>query len=413
MSDRRLVAFFAPVAPYPRPLYGGQIRVDRLLRQLLHEFDVALVCETTVPEEELIAGLDCAGELVRVVTAPRRTLQEAESPEWGTITASARAALRAGVPGALPALHSVVWSDELVSKARGLFREFEFDAVWACRSWMGEMARAAGARRIHVDVDDLDGRQILDRFAREPFYRRKPLHWLQAAHLDRYERGLPRRFSGVSVCKADDVEQFSKRSRPLVSVIPNGIDIPRATGRSEPTESVILFVGALWYAPNSEALRWFVREVFPHVLEVSPTTRLVVAGRGPLAPELPSILARPGVELHESPESLIELYARATLAIAPLLSGGGTSIKVLESLAYGVPMVASPVAVRGLGLEPGVHLSVASSPREFAARCLDLLANDAAAETLAAAGRAEVARRFSWDHAGAAARDAMRRVIGS
>lgn len=411
MSRRPVIAFFAPVAPYPPPLYGGQIRVDRLLRQLLREFDVALVCETPVAEEELEAGWEGAGDLARIVTAPRRLLAEAELPEWGTIAASTRAAARVAVPGALPALHDVLWSDELVAKARRLFRELPIEGVWACRSWMGEMARAAGARRIHVDVDDLEGRLMLERIARDPFYKRKPLHWLQATHLDRYERRLGDRFAGVSVCKPEDVPRFLSGSRSNVSVVPNGIDLPR-TARAATTRSPsILFVGALWYAPNAEALAWFTREVFPRVRAVFAEATLIVAGRGPLAPGLSSHLARPGVELHESPASLDELYARASLSVAPLLTGGGTSIKVLESLAYGVPVVASPVAVRGLGLEAGTHLSVASSPDEFARACAALLSNPGVGDRAAALGRAEVASRFSWDIAGASARAAMRSVL--
>lgn len=411
MSRRPLIAFFAPVAPYPAPLYGGQIRVDRLLRQLLREFDVALVCETPVVEEELAAGWEGASDLVRIVTAPRRQLAEADLPEWGTVAASTRAALRVAVPGALPALHDVLWSDQLVAKARQLFRELPIEGVWASRSWMGEMARAAGARRIHLDVDDLEGQLMLARIARDPFYKRKPLHWAQAVHLDRYERLLPKRFQGVSVCKAEDLDHFATRTRRTVSVVPNGIDLPNTLRVAPQHGSTMLFVGALWYAPNAEALSWFVREVLPSVLKASPETTLIVAGRGPLAPGLAAELSRPGVELHESPESLHELYARASLSVAPLLTGGGTSIKVLESLAHGVPIVASPVAVRGLGLTAGPQLSVASTPDEFAAACAELLSNSDAAERMAAAGREEVGRLLSWERAGEQARAAMRAVL--
>lgn len=411
MSRRPLIAFFAPVAPYPDPLYGGQIRVDRLLRQLLREFDVALVCETPTSEQELVSNWEIARSLVRVVAAPRRQLPESSYPEWGSLGASARAAFRAGIPGALPAFHSVLWSDDLVAMAHRLFNDLPVEGVWACRSWMAEMARAAGARRIHVDVDDFEGQLMRERVSRAGFYRRRPLHWLQAVHLDNYERRLPHRFQGVSVCKMEDLERFKPSATAFVRILPNGVDVPETLRPTSPEPFTMLFVGALWYAPNAEALGWFIRDVLPRVLRVLPGARLIVAGRGPVSPELGPLLGQPAIELHVSPQSVDELYTRASLAVAPLLTGGGTSIKVLESLANGVAIVASPVALRGLGLKPGAHAAVASSADEFARACVELLANPAMAANLAAAGRQEISRRLTWESVGAVAREAMYGVL--
>lgn len=411
-GQRPLVAFFAEVAPYPRPLFGGQIRIDRIIRELLREFDVALVCQSAVGAEELASNWELAARLTRIVTAPRPNRSESGYPEWGSLTASARAALRVAVPGARPALHEVLWSDELVAKARQLFSEHAIDAVWASRTWMAELARQAGGRRIHVDVGDFEGPLMLERVERNSFYRRKPLHWLQAVHLDRYERRLATRYPSVSVCKPEDLARLARRGRTGVYVVPNGIDLPsdaRAEGRRPFT---MIFVGALWYEPNAEALRWFVKEVLPGIRRVVPEASFIVAGRGPLSDGLPELLNAPGIEVHESPETLDHLYARASLSVAPLLTGGGTSIKVLESLAYGLPTVAAPVAARGLGLEAGRHLAIAASAREFASACADLLQNPQRAGEMANAGRMEVARRFTWEKTGATARDAVRNLVG-
>lgn len=410
-GQRPLVAFFAEVAPYPRPLFGGQIRIDRIIRELLREFDVALVCQSAVGAEELASNWELAARLTRIVTAPRRNLSESSDPEWGSLTASARAALRVAIPGARPALHEVLWSDELVAKARQLFSELPIDAVWASRTWMAELARQAGGRRIHVDVGDFEGRLMLQRVERNSFYRRKPLHWLQAVHLDRYEAHLTTRYPSVSVCKPEDLAQLARRSRTRACVVPNGIDLPsdaRAEGRRPFT---MIFVGALWYEPNAEALRWFVKDVLPGIRQVVPDASLIVAGRGPLSDGLPELLDAPGIELHESPETLDHLYARASLSVAPLFTGGGTSIKVLESLAYGLPTVAAPVAARGLGLEAGLHLAIAGSAREFVTACTDLLRNPQRAGEMADAGRMEVTRRFTWETTGSAARDAVRSLL--
>ena len=408
---RPLVAFFADVAPYPRPLYGAQIRVEHLIRELLREFDVALVCQSSVSGAELASSWELGPRLTRIVTAPRRKLAEGEYPEWGTFSASVRAAIRVAIPGVRPAFHEVVWSDELVEKARQLFSELPIDAVWASRTWMAEIARQAGGRRIHVDVDDFEGRLMLERVSRNAWYRRKPLHWMQAVHLDRYERQLTRRFQSVSVCKSEDLARLSRGARARTYVVPNGIDVPSGAPPQAPEPSTMIFVGALWYEPNAAALRWLVRNVLPPIRKRLPEATLIVAGRGPLSEDLPELLRGPGIEVHESAASLDALYARASLSVAPLLTGGGTSIKVLESLAHGVPTVATPVAVRGLGLEAGRHSAVAASADAFATACTELLRTPQAAHEMAVAGRTEVARRFTWEATGSAARDAVRALL--
>jgi glycosyltransferase involved in cell wall biosynthesis len=405
------VAYFADVAPYPRPLYGAQIRVERLIRELLREFDVALICQTGVSAAELASNWELGPRLMRIVTAPRRKLADAEYPEWGTLWASIKGAVRAVLPRVRPAFHEVVWSDELVEKARQLFSELPIDAVWASRTWMAEIARQAGARRIHVDVDDFEGRLMLERVSRNAWYRRKPLHWLQAVHLDRYERRLTSRFESVSVSKTEDLAHLARKSRSKVYVVPNGVDPPDVSRSEPPRPLSMIFVGALWYEPNAEALRWLVKVVLPAIRRVEPEASLIVAGRGPLSEGLPELLSGPGIEVHESPLSLEGLYARASLSLAPLFTGGGTSIKVLESLAYGLPVVATPVAVRGLGLEAGRHLAVAGSEQEFAAACADLLRNPERARDMAEAGRREVTRRFTWEATGSAARDVVRSLL--
>ncbi len=408
---RPLVAYFADVAPYPRPLYGAQIRVEHLIRELLREFDVALVCQSSVSAVELASNWELGPRLTRIVTAPRRKLAEGEDPEWGTLSASVRAAMRVAIPGVRPAFHEVVWSDELVEKARQLFCELPIDAVWASRTWMAEIARQAGARRIHVDVDDFEGRLMLERVSGNAWYRRKPLHWMQAVHLDRYERHLTRRFQSVSVCKSEDLARLSRGARVRTYVVPNGIDVPSSALPQARERSTMIFVGALWFEPNAAALRWLVMNVLPQIRQHLPEATLIVAGRGPLSQDLPELLRGPGIEVHESPATLDSLYARASLSVAPLLTGGGTSIKVLESLAHGVPTVATPVAVRGLGLEAGRHISVAASAEAFADACAELLRNPRVAHEMAVAGRTEVARRCTWEATGSAARDAVRTLL--
>ncbi|MDM0091305.1 MULTISPECIES: glycosyltransferase family 4 protein [unclassified Variovorax] len=142
----------------------------------------------------------------------------------------------------------------------------------------------------------------------------------------------------------------------------------------------LLFVGALFYPPNEDALLWFARAVLPALRRRVPDVRIVAAGRAEEA--LVQQLARHGIVYVHSPADLRPLYAEATAVIAPVRGGGGTKLKVLEAWQHERPLVATSHAARGLAVESGRHLLVADRPLEFARHCAALLADPVLAAAL-------------------------------
>jgi polysaccharide biosynthesis protein PslH len=407
-----VIAYFAYEAPFPPPLNGGQRRMNGLIREFTREFDVVVVCFTKLSEETLMAEWPLAAQLLRVVAVPPPIVSPDKDPLWGTPTQCIRSTLGCLVPGSRPAMHKAYWSSELVAKSRELFAELPVEAVWAYRSRMAEMARAAGARRVLVDIDDFDGELMLNRLSKSPFFYRKPLHLVQAAHWRRYERRLASRFDAVAVGKREDLALLAKPGGTPVQVVPNGIDVPETRPPRNPQAFEMLFVGTLAFPPNVTALTNFVTGIFPEIQRTLPQAMLTVAGRGPVPEELGQLLRRPGITLNESPASLAAAYERACICVAPLDIGGGTSIKVLEALAHGVPVVATSVGARGLGLRNGVHLEIADSNQDFARACVDLMTDRSYAQALAEAGAEEVNRRFCWEAIGVEARAALHGLVG-
>ena len=413
MSRRPLIAFLAGLAPYPPPLIGSSLRISRLVRELHREFDVALLCLADVDTKAIVENWELGRELTRIVAIPRPEPLGQRDAIWGSIPACAGATLVSSMPGQRPRMFDWAWSPALIESTRQTLSELNVEAVWATRIWCAEMARAAGARRIIVDVDDFNGDAMVRELDSLRPYKRKVLHRIQAKSLARYERRLLNRFSAVAICKAEDTALLDTNSSERVHIVPNGVDLPDSIDRSKVNPAELLFVGTLSWGPNMEAMQDLVDEILPAVRRALPAAHLTVAGRSPTPDSVRSLLSRPAVQLHESPLSLAEHYSRATIAVAPLRRGGGTSIKVLESLAYAVPTVVTPSAARGLGLEDGKHLLVASSAAEFADACLYLLNNQAEARALAETGQNEVLRRFSWQAAGERARDAVRSLLQS
>lgn len=176
-----------------------------------------------------------------------------------------------------------------------------------------------------------------------------------------------------------------------VRYVPNVVDTGAIEPVSGPPEGPIaLLVADYTWAPNREAVRFLLEDVLPRVWAELPEARVALVGRGL---ELP-----PGTDPRVEPlgfvDSLREQYRRAACAMVPLLTGGGSPLKFVEGLAYGRPVVATPVASKGLErLVPGTHFVLGDGPEGYAAALVATL-RDGAPE-IAAAGRAQAEREYS------------------
>jgi glycosyltransferase involved in cell wall biosynthesis len=166
--------------------------------------------------------------------------------------------------------------------------------------------------------------------------------------------------------------------------VPNGVSFPASPGRRDDGKT-LLFVGTLGYPPNVEGLQWFVREVLPLIL-AKQDVRLRIVGQGS-SPAIVGLRGQDGIDVVGAVDEVAPEYETATLAIAPLHSGAGTRIKLIEAAAFGVPVVSTGIAAQGLDFDPGT-LWLADSPDAFAASVLTALSDPAER-----ARRAELARR--------------------
>lgn len=406
LMERPLIVFLAQYEPFPPPLFGGQLRMEHLMRELLKSYRIIFACVSKTESAVLKRDWPLASQLEDVITAPADTDEPHQHPQWGGVTA----VLRALKPSPIPAIFRYRWSTKLVRLMSDAMRVQKVHAVWAYHGWMGEMGLAAGHAPVIIDTDDFAGAMMLDRLRKEPKFNRWPLFWIAARRLIRYEHQLPKRYSAVVVTKAADLKLLGDGGTTVRRVVPNGTQIPDAVG-SPTIRSRLLFVGSLAYAPNSEGMCWFLRDVFPLVRERVPAVKLTIAGRGPASEELIRLAAREDVDVSISPAEIRPFYQQASVVVAPLFEGGGTSIKILEALANEVPIVATSVAARGLDLIDEQHILQADEPSEFADRCVRLLNDQALSERLVREGRQHVEANFSWASVGPIARDVVATVI--
>jgi glycosyltransferase involved in cell wall biosynthesis len=191
-------------------------------------------------------------------------------------------------------------------------------------------------------------------------------------------------------------EEDARRLSPIVSVIPHAVDTDVFRPPPPNTErNGIVFTGNLSYPPNVEAATWFVRHVFPEVRARVPEVTLRLVGDSPARSV--QALTGDGIEVTGFVPSVADALQRAGVALAPVRSGSGVKTKVLEAMACGTPVVATPEANAGIGAEDGREILLAGNTNAFAEAVVELIGDPGRAASVGAAGRALVEERFSLD----------------
>jgi glycosyltransferase involved in cell wall biosynthesis len=154
----------------------------------------------------------------------------------------------------------------------------------------------------------------------------------------------------------------------------------------EDTAPIVLLSGNLGYRPTVQGAEWFAREVWSEVRKRVPAALWIMAGARP-APAIRRLGDLPGVEVHADVPDLGEYLGSARVAIAPMSSGSGVPMKVLEAMAAGVPAVVHPWAADGLADGSDDAVAVASRAKDWVDILADLLGDAGAARDLGERGR--------------------------
>lgn len=232
--------------------------------------------------------------------------------------------------------------------------------------------------------------------------RQRALHWENLMKLWLYERAVARRAKLEIVCGPDDeqfVRRIIRRNIPL-AIIPNGVDldyfypdaVPEAKRAATPT---LLFCGAMDYNPNIDALRWYFSEIHDKVRSRVPDVQLRIVGKNPTS-EIRALADQPGVQVTGSVPDVRPYYRQAWVQIVPVRIGGGTRLKIVESLAMETPVVSTTIGAQGLNLQDEYDVLFADQAEPFAIQVCRVLRDHSLHHNLARTGLETVRRRLSW-----------------
>lgn len=231
----------------------------------------------------------------------------------------------------------------------------------------------------------------------------RPVLAIEARRLKKYEGNLVEQFDQTMAVSEIDKQALSKVTRDKsnaskISVIPIAVDCTtlQPVQVSDRTTD-ILTVSTLFYPPNADGVRWFLREVFPIVQSQIPNVTLSVVG-----PRPPKDIVEFGAQHSDCVQvtgyvlDLQEYFERAALMVVPVRAGSGMRVRILEALARGMPIVTTTTGVEGIDAINEKHLLVSDEPEKFASAVVRLLKDRTLAKTLALQGRQLAEQKYDW-----------------
>jgi glycosyltransferase involved in cell wall biosynthesis len=391
-------------ARFPLPLdTGAKIRTFHLLSAVAQKHEVVFLCPvSTDAEREAVRDLRdrLAGVSIETVDVPAATRSASRL--------AAAAALNLVQP--LPLTWMRYQWPALRDRLAALTTGNGFDLVHCDHVQIAPLVLASGIRPGVIDAHNIES-ALLRRVAHTTSApaRRLALEW-QAWKTRRTERRLYRSFDRALTCSAIDRDRLrSLAPSTPITVVPNGVDTSYFAPMDVPEEPATLaFVGSMDWAPNIDAVRYFVRDILPGVRARCPSIEVRIIGRN-----APADLAGMDAAVHVTGTvpDVRPLMAAATLVIVPLRSGGGTRLKILEAWAMRKAVISTSVGAEGLGVQGGRNIVVADSPDEFGRRILQLLADHALRKRIAGEGHRSALEHYDWARIGERLRAAYDEVV--
>jgi len=367
--------------PYP-PDKGDRIRTFHLLKYLARRASVHLAA---------LADEPAPTETVRALASycHRVAIEPLGAGRWLRGVGS----LLRGCSISEGAFHS----PNLVRTLRNWCAETPFHAAIASASSVASYLRVGQLAQVPaiVDLVDVDSQKWHD-YAGSTRFPKSMLYRLEGNRLRRSERQITewaKAITVVSEMEAGLLRQFVPA--PPVHAVTNGVDLlyfrPEAEARNL---QACVFVGAFDYRPNIDAACWFATNVWPALVQRYPEARLRLVGRNP-AKAVRQLKNVPGIDVVGTVPDVRPYVRDSAVVIAPLRIARGLQNKVLEALALGKAVVASPQALTGFRND--VPALRAATPADWVAAISRLLQDPDERCRLGTAGRAFAEQHHNWD----------------
>jgi polysaccharide biosynthesis protein PslH len=384
------ILLLTPALPYP-PHQGGALRNFGILRGL-HEagHQVSLFSFGTPGETSPLAEW-CAH--LEIIPPPARTMRD-----------RLRDLIASGQPDLAWRLESSAFRDALTR----LLSQVAFDLIQfeglEMAIYMQVVRKLQPRARLLYDAHNAEfALQKAIARVEEGNPRRLPAavySRIQARRIERFERAVCASADAVIAVSEEDAALLRPfRADGRAHVLPNGIYVDEYSQpdskKLDLGEHVLVFTGKMDYRPNVDGARWFADTILPRIHARVPEARLYVVGQKPHA-SLQTLCEKDSVEVTGWVPEVQPFLHAAGVYVAPLRMGSGTRLKILEAMAAGCAVVATPIAAAGLNEDARRAIRLAEGEEAFAEAVIDLLRQPERRAALGSQAQAAVRQHYDW-----------------
>lgn len=381
------ILFVSDYIPYPI-ISGDRVRIYNLIRRVANHHQVSLAAPVR-NEEEARSAEELKKFCLHVETAPlprRHPLVH--------------------LPGLVPFFLTgkplelkFLYSRELAKSIKKIIDSTPTDLVQFEHSRMGHYREAIpdnGCCRSILSFHNVASYQF------DSIYRvmrpsvAKFRAWLFSRQMKSWEPRYAQKFDRCfAVSEKDRDMMVAANSGLQVDVIPNGVDTDLYTPLDRLDQPGLLMLGLMSYAPYADSATYFCEKILPSIKEKIRSVHVFIVGSNP--PQRVRDLGGDGVFVTGRVPDVVPYYQQTSISIVPLRAGGGTRLKILESMALGRPVVSTSIGCEGLNVRHNEHLLIADQPDKFAESVVRLLQDTALYDRLADQARELVETQYGWN----------------
>lgn len=375
------VLYFIPYSP-ANPTFGGSLRIYHILDYLCSHHDVTVAGFSTPEEEaELIKNFPVLAGKTHFVEYPY-----GNSNRYMVLLKS------------IMSSHSLWYhytrSGQLQQILDRLLKNEPFDVIQSEFPVMGMYPFNSSAVKI-IDSHNVEYDNFR-RMARVKNPLKKVFYHLESYKFYKEETAACMQQNALFVTSERDISIFDQ-SVPSVPkyLVPNGVDeeyfYPTKT---IPKPHSLVFVGMMKYVPNYDGINFFLDEIFPKIVARFPDTTITIVGKN--APQSITRRANKNIIITGFVDDTRPYMHEASVYVVPLRMGGGTRLKIMETLASKIPLVTTSIGCEGIDIEHNKHALIADKPEDFANAVIELFENKDLGKNLTEAGYELVINKYRW-----------------
>jgi polysaccharide biosynthesis protein PslH len=378
----------------PFPLFsGGHIRLYNLIKELSGKHRITLICEKRSYQGEAEIN-ELKKFCKKVIAIPRKK-------QW-----SMKNIVKTGLSFS-PFLVIGHSNQDMEKEIKRELIESKFDLIHVETSYVMQNIPVTEIPIVLVEhnVEYL----VYKRFSDKTPLLLRLLLYLDVFKLKRWEEKMWRKATKL-VAVSEIEKKIMGKVRKDIVVVPNGVDVAKFKMENEKlriarSEKRILFIGEFKWIQNRDAVKWIIKEIWPKLrAEFIPSMtdkgiKLWIVGRD-IPDSIKGLTSDKNIIFDDSAPRETELiYQKSDLLLAPIRVGGGTSFKILEAMASGVPVITTSLG-NAIGAKENSEIIVAEDTQDFVTKIKELLENREFYKTISENGRKLVEERFNWKKIG-------------